>query len=138
MSYLYLQARHHATQRPLESTVRTTYQRNITESMAENFIAEAFSLLGISLGIILLRMVSRISLVGTRKLQLDDYLMVLAGVSFIRFPNKETILIKDMLVFVFCRDRCRLLCCCLQGAHKRRDDRRGESDHRSTFSRVSR
>lgn len=106
--------------------------------MAENFIAEAFSLLGISLGIILLRMVSRISLVGTRKLQLDDYLMVLAGVSFIRFPNKETILIKDMLVFVFCRDRCRLLCCCLQGAHKRRDDRRGESDHRSTFSRVSR
>lgn len=57
--------------------------------MAEDSIAEAFSLLGISLGIILLRMISRISLVGTRKLQLDDYLMVLAGVSFVRFSKGE-------------------------------------------------
>lgn len=52
--------------------------------MAEDFIAEAFSLLGISLGVILLRMISRVSLVGGRNLQLDDYLMVLAGVSFTR------------------------------------------------------
>lgn len=57
--------------------------------MAEDFIAEAFSLLGISLGIILLRMISRVSLVGTRELQLDDYLMVLAGVSLIRYSKQE-------------------------------------------------
>ncbi len=48
--------------------------------MTENFIAEYFSLLAISLVVISLRTVSRISLLGIRKLQLDDYLMVLAGV----------------------------------------------------------
>lgn len=49
--------------------------------MAENSIAEAFSLLGISLCVILLRLISRITLLGIRQLQVDDYLMALAGVS---------------------------------------------------------
>ena len=48
--------------------------------MAENFVAEAFSLLGLSLVIIAFRILARISHLGTRRLQLDDYLMVLAGV----------------------------------------------------------
>lgn len=49
--------------------------------MAENFIAEAFSLLAISLVVIALRWVSRVWTVGFRKLAVDDYLMVVAGVS---------------------------------------------------------
>jgi hypothetical protein len=49
--------------------------------MSENFVAEFFSLLGIALVVISLRIVSRISSLGLRRLQLDDYLMVLAGVS---------------------------------------------------------
>lgn len=53
--------------------------------MAENSTAEAFSLLGISLIVILLRLISRISLLGIRQLQLDDYLMAVAGVSFFHF-----------------------------------------------------
>lgn len=48
--------------------------------MSENFVAEFFSLLGISLVVISLRIASRISSLGLRRLQLDDYLMVLAGV----------------------------------------------------------
>ena len=48
--------------------------------MTENFIAEYFSLLAISLVVISIRTISRISLLGIRRLQLDDYLMVLAGV----------------------------------------------------------
>ena len=50
--------------------------------MAENDSAEEFSLLALALCVIFLRLVSRISLVGIRKLQLDDYLMALGGVSF--------------------------------------------------------
>ncbi len=49
--------------------------------MSENFVAEFFSLLGIALVVISLRIVFRISSLGLRRLQLDDYLMVLAGVS---------------------------------------------------------
>ena len=49
--------------------------------MAENFIAEAFSLLSIALVFIALRLYSRIITVGFRRLALDDYLMVFAGVS---------------------------------------------------------
>lgn len=48
--------------------------------MAENFDAEAFSLLAISLVIIALRIYSRWTSVGFRKLAADDYLMVVAGV----------------------------------------------------------
>lgn len=48
--------------------------------MAENFIAEAFSLLAISLIFIALRIYSRWSSVGFRQLAADDYLMVVAGV----------------------------------------------------------
>ena len=48
--------------------------------MSENFNAEYFSLLGISLVVISIRTVSRMSFLGIRRLQLDDYLMVLAGV----------------------------------------------------------
>ena len=49
--------------------------------MAENFIAEAFSLLAIALVVISLRWWSRLMTVGFRKLAVDDYLMVVAGVS---------------------------------------------------------
>ncbi|KAL8706687.1 MAG: hypothetical protein Q9201_000321 [Fulgogasparrea decipioides] len=47
--------------------------------MAENFIAEAFSLLAISLVVIALRWLSRVLSVGFRKLAVDDYLMIVAG-----------------------------------------------------------
>ncbi|KAL8829250.1 MAG: hypothetical protein Q9191_002124 [Dirinaria sp. TL-2023a] len=47
--------------------------------MAENFVAEAFSLLAIGIVIIVLRLVSRIITVGVRKLAADDFLMIVAG-----------------------------------------------------------
>ena len=50
--------------------------------MAENFVAEAFSLLAIGIVIIILRLFSRIITVGIRKLAADDYLMIVAGVRF--------------------------------------------------------
>ena len=50
--------------------------------MAENFVAEAFSLLAIGIVIIVLRLVSRIITVGVRKLAADDFLMIVAGVCF--------------------------------------------------------
>lgn len=49
--------------------------------MAENFIAEAFSLLAIGLIVIGFRLYSRILTVGFRRLAADDYLMIVAGVS---------------------------------------------------------
>lgn len=48
--------------------------------MAENFIAEAFSLLAIGLVVIGLRWVSRLMTVGFTNLAFDDYLMIVAGV----------------------------------------------------------
>ena len=49
--------------------------------MVENFIAEAFSLLAVGLVVIAVRLYSRILTVGFRNLALDDYLMIVAGVS---------------------------------------------------------
>lgn len=42
--------------------------------------AEAFSLLAISIVIIATRLAARISTIGLKKLQSDDFMMVLAGV----------------------------------------------------------
>lgn len=50
--------------------------------MAENFVAEAFTLLAIGIVIVILRLVSRVITVGIRKLAADDYLMVVALVRF--------------------------------------------------------
>ena len=49
--------------------------------MAENFIAEAFSLLAIGLIVLAFRLYSRTLTVGFRNLAADDCLMVVAGVS---------------------------------------------------------
>ena len=61
-------------------TVTCDFNLEQAKIMAENFVAEYFSLLAISLVVISLRTVSRVSLLGIRRLQLDDYLMILAGV----------------------------------------------------------
>lgn len=45
------------------------------------FIIEAFALLGVALTIIFLRTVARATSVGVKKFQLDDYMMLVAGVS---------------------------------------------------------
>lgn len=42
---------------------------------------EAFLLMALGVMVIALRMFARIKLVGFKKLQVDDYLMVVAGVS---------------------------------------------------------
>ena len=55
--------------------------------MGVNTVAEAFSELGIALVVIIIRLISRISLLGIRKLQLDDCLMALAGVSIFSTCN---------------------------------------------------
>ncbi|KAL9004278.1 MAG: hypothetical protein Q9188_002913 [Gyalolechia gomerana] len=47
--------------------------------MADNFVAEAFTLLAIGLVVIALRWVSRLLTVGFSKLAADDYLMIIAG-----------------------------------------------------------
>lgn len=49
--------------------------------MAENFVAEAWSLLAIALVWIGLRIYARCLFLGFRKLAIDDALMVFAGVS---------------------------------------------------------
>lgn len=54
--------------------------------MAENFVAEAFSLLAIGILIIILRLISRIITVGIRKLAADDFLMIVAGVRLMISP----------------------------------------------------
>lgn len=46
----------------------------------DSFTTEAFALLGIGLGFIILRTYARISVVGFRRLEADDYLMVVAAV----------------------------------------------------------
>jgi hypothetical protein len=53
----------------------------LTKKMDPNFNTEAFSLLGVSLAVISLRVSTRTAFLGYRNLQPDDYLMVLAGVS---------------------------------------------------------
>ena len=62
--------------------------------MAENFIAEAFSLLAIGLVVIALRWVSRLMTVGFSNLAMDDYLMIVAGVrDTCRHPGPRTVAI---------------------------------------------
>lgn len=46
------------------------------------FVTEAFALLGVALAMIILRTVARATSVGIRNFQLDDYMMLLAAVSF--------------------------------------------------------
>ena len=46
--------------------------------MADAFNREAFTLLGVGTAIVALRTYARISMVGFRRLMLDDYLMILA------------------------------------------------------------
>jgi hypothetical protein len=48
------------------------------------FTTEAFTLLGVGLGIILLRTGSRLSTVGLKGFQADDYLMIVAAVRYFR------------------------------------------------------
>ncbi len=54
--------------------------------MPGDFSGEAFALLALAIVFITLRMYSRIQLVGFRKLALDDYMMVLAGVRALPLP----------------------------------------------------
>ncbi|KAL3297358.1 short-chain dehydrogenase reductase sdr [Colletotrichum asianum] len=51
-------------------------------SMSDDFATEAFALLGVGLGVIALRTYARISAVGVRHLQADDYLMLLVACTY--------------------------------------------------------
>ena len=46
-----------------------------------SFTIEAFTLLGVGVFVICMRLVARVTAVGIKNLQLDDYLMVVAAVS---------------------------------------------------------
>ena len=48
--------------------------------MDPNFDAEAFTLLGVGIGVIAFRFVSRLITLGIRNLRTDDYLMLLVAV----------------------------------------------------------
>ncbi|KAK3323827.1 hypothetical protein B0T19DRAFT_443294 [Cercophora scortea] len=50
--------------------------------MVDNFSVEAYTLLGVGLAIIALRLYTRITTVGFGRLQADDYLMVLAAIVY--------------------------------------------------------
>ena len=56
--------------------------------MAGNFIIEAWTELAIALLTIILRLYFSITQRGWRGMTLDDYLMVLAGVSSFKFPKQ--------------------------------------------------
>lgn len=79
--------------------------------MAENFFAEAFSLLAISLIFIALRIYSRWTSVGFRQLAADDYLMVVAGVSTLSSQLRQHAgLNRERTVVVYGRDGGCILC----------------------------
>jgi hypothetical protein len=50
--------------------------------MSDSFVTEAFTLLGVGLSIIGLRLYVRISQAGLKRLHADDYLMVVAAVTY--------------------------------------------------------
>ncbi|KAK2779289.1 hypothetical protein CKAH01_11370 [Colletotrichum kahawae] len=50
--------------------------------MSDDFATEAFALLGVGLGVIALRTYARISAVGVRHLQADDYLMLIVACTY--------------------------------------------------------
>lgn len=99
--------------------------------MAENFIAEAFSLLALSLIFIALRIYSRWSSVGFRQLAADDYLMVVAGVGN-PFPFLDTCRTEPRrTVVVYSRNGGRVLCRrILARARKQQHDSRTTSSSR--------
>lgn len=51
--------------------------------MGDSFTTEAFSLLGVGIAVIALRIVARATAVGIKGFQFDDYLMCVAAVSTI-------------------------------------------------------
>ena len=53
---------------------------DLENTMANAFTTEAFTLLGVGVSIVALRLVARTKLVGVRGLQMDDYLMCFATV----------------------------------------------------------
>jgi len=63
--------------------------------MADAFNREAFTLLGVGTAIVSLRTYARISMVGIRRLMLDDYLMVLALVSNPLHLLRKWLLVSD-------------------------------------------
>ena len=50
--------------------------------MADDFSVEAFTLLSLAIVVIAIRTAARVSMVGVRHFQLDDYFMLLAGVVY--------------------------------------------------------
>lgn len=50
--------------------------------MADDFSVEAFTLLSLAIVVIALRTAARVSMVGVRNFQLDDYFMLLAGIVY--------------------------------------------------------
>ncbi|KAJ5657804.1 uncharacterized protein N7484_001453 [Penicillium longicatenatum] len=54
----------------------------MVDTSSSQFIVEGFSLLGVSIFLIALRIVARWAMVGWKNFQADDYLMVLAGVVY--------------------------------------------------------
>ena len=55
--------------------------------MDDNFVIEAFTLLGLAIIIISLRIIARWIMVGLKNFWLDDYLMLLAGVGNLRVAH---------------------------------------------------
>lgn len=53
--------------------------------MADAFTTEAYALLGVGIAVIALRVYARITVVGIKKFQFDDYLMCVAAVSITPF-----------------------------------------------------
>jgi hypothetical protein len=100
------------------------------------FITEAFALLAVALTIIFLRTIARATSVGIRQFQLDDYMMLVAGVS-LDFAHKFNALSDNMVGRLFTRDRRRIHCWGLVAwSGKQWDDTGTKSHPGSFFSRM--
>lgn len=61
--------------------LRTSSVQIVAKMSNSTFVTEAFTLLGVGLSVIGTRTILRYKQVGVRKLQADDYLMLMAAVS---------------------------------------------------------
>jgi hypothetical protein len=102
----------------------------------ENFLAEAWAELAIAICVIGLRLYYRITQVGIRKLGLDDYLMVCAGVSFLSVIRSTSSFTNRLIDNLHLRDNGCAFCGRMARASQQQHHSRGPRDPRSQLHRV--
>lgn len=67
--------------------------------MGDSFTTEAFTLLGVGIAVIALRIVARATAVGFKHFQFDDYLMCIAAVRICRVSGCLPLLILSQVIY---------------------------------------